>query len=93
MVGHPHGPGAGKGRVIFLVLQEMGLMVAAGMALGALLIAFLTRFVASRLYGLSALDPLTIFLAALYLDRGGRSRRLRSRLARRASEPDERPAV
>jgi hypothetical protein len=37
-------------------------MVAAGMAVDALLTAFLTRFVASRLYGLSALDPLTIFL-------------------------------
>ena len=42
-------------------------MVAAGMAVGALLTAFLTRFVASRLYGLSALDPLTIFLAACIL--------------------------
>jgi ABC-type antimicrobial peptide transport system permease subunit len=59
--------GAGKGRVIFLVLREMGLMVAAGMAVGALLTAFLTRFVASRLYGLSALDPVTIFLAACIL--------------------------
>jgi ABC-type antimicrobial peptide transport system permease subunit len=33
--------GAGKGRVIFLVLRETGLMVAAGMAVDALLTAFL----------------------------------------------------
>jgi putative ABC transport system permease protein len=59
--------GAGKARVIFLVLREMGLMMAAGMAVGALLTAFLTRFVASRLYSLSALDPLTIFLAVSIL--------------------------
>jgi hypothetical protein len=37
-------------------------MVATGMAVDALLTAFLYSFVASRLYGLSALDPLTIFL-------------------------------
>jgi putative ABC transport system permease protein len=55
--------GAGRGRVMRLILWEMGVMIAIGIGLGAILTAAGTRFVASRLYGLTALDPLTILSA------------------------------
>jgi len=56
--------GAGKTRVIRLILREMGVMILIGMVLGLVLAGLGTRFVASRLYGLGALDPLTILAAA-----------------------------
>ena len=56
--------GAGRTRVIHLILREMGVMVLIGLILGLVLAGVGTRFVASRLYGLGALDPLTILAAA-----------------------------
>ena len=56
--------GAGRGRVIRLILHEVGVMMLIGFALGLVLTAVATRFIATRLYGLSPLDPLTIFSAA-----------------------------
>jgi len=55
--------GAGRGTVINLILREMGAMIVIGVILGMIFASVGTRFVASRLYGLSALDPLTIFSA------------------------------
>jgi predicted permease len=56
--------GAGRSRVIRLILREMGVMILIGLALGFVFAGVGTRFVASRLYGLGALDPLTILAAA-----------------------------
>jgi ABC-type antimicrobial peptide transport system permease subunit len=50
--------------VIRLILREMGVMILIGLALGFVFAGVGTRFVASRLYGLGALDPLTILAAA-----------------------------
>ncbi|HZD96104.1 MAG TPA: FtsX-like permease family protein, partial [Candidatus Sulfotelmatobacter sp.] len=55
--------GAGPAKVIGMVLRETGTMLAVGAALGIALIAASTRLIASRLYGLSTLDPLTIVAA------------------------------
>src|SRR5579864_9723 len=59
--------GAGKTRVIRLILREMGVMILIGLGLGLVFAGLGTRFVASRLYGLGALDPLTILAAAATL--------------------------
>ena len=55
--------GAAPGRVIGLVLRETGMMLAIGAALGIVLTIVSARLIAGRLYGLSALDPLTILSA------------------------------
>lgn len=52
--------GAGKGSVIGMVLRETGMMILLGMAAGIGATLGLTRLIANRLYGLSAMDPLTI---------------------------------
>lgn len=59
--------GASRPRVIHLILREMGVMVLIGLVLGLLFAGVGTRFVASKLYGLGALDPLTILAAAALL--------------------------
>jgi ABC-type antimicrobial peptide transport system permease subunit len=56
--------GAGRDRVVLLILREVGVMMLIGLALGMVLTGVGTRFIASRLYDLSPLDPLTIFSAA-----------------------------
>ncbi|HKR93726.1 MAG TPA: FtsX-like permease family protein, partial [Candidatus Angelobacter sp.] len=56
--------GAGRNRVVLLILREVGVMMLIGLALGMILTGVSTRFITSRLYGLSPLDPLTIFSAA-----------------------------
>jgi ABC-type antimicrobial peptide transport system permease subunit len=56
--------GAGRGRVVVLIVREVGVMMLIGLALGMVLTGVSTRFIAARLYGLSPLDPLTIFSAA-----------------------------
>jgi len=55
--------GAGKGRIIGLILRETAIMIASGVVLGIGLIFASTRLIATRLYGLSALDPATIAAA------------------------------
>ncbi|HZI58316.1 MAG TPA: ABC transporter permease [Verrucomicrobiae bacterium] len=57
--------GAAPGRVIGMVLQETGVMLAIGAALGVALTIACTRVIAGQLYGLSTLDPLTILSAVL----------------------------
>ena len=56
--------GAGRDRVVLLILREVGVMMLIGLALGMILTGVSTRFIVSWLYGLSPLDPLTIFSAA-----------------------------
>jgi predicted lysophospholipase L1 biosynthesis ABC-type transport system permease subunit len=52
--------GAGKVRVVAMILRETGTMMLIGVIAGAVATAFAARLVASRLYGLSVLDPLTV---------------------------------
>jgi putative ABC transport system permease protein len=52
--------GATRGSVLRLVLAESGRLVTAGLVIGAGAAILLARFVSSRLYGISATDPLTI---------------------------------
>jgi len=55
--------GAGHGRVIGMIFKETGLLICAGMLAGVAAVFATTRLVASRLYGLTALDPATIAIA------------------------------
>jgi len=57
--------GAPRGNVVWLVLRETLWMVAIGIAIGLPAALAATRLISSRLYGLSATDPLTIIVAAL----------------------------
>lgn len=59
--------GAGRGRVIAMILQETSVMIVIGMITGVLAATATTRLIKTRLYGLSALDPLTIVAAACIL--------------------------
>ncbi|MBV9224246.1 MAG: FtsX-like permease family protein [Acidobacteriaceae bacterium] len=52
--------GADKANVIGMVLRETGIMIFLGMTAGVGATFGLTRLIANRLYGLSAMDPLTI---------------------------------
>ena len=55
--------GAGKSRVVAMILRETGIMILIGVAVGAAATAGAARLVASRLYGLSVIDPLTVATA------------------------------
>ncbi len=59
--------GAGRGRVIGMILRETGVMIAIGMAAGIAAAAASTRLVAAQLYGLTAMDPETVAGAAALL--------------------------
>lgn len=59
--------GAGRGRVLTMILKETGFMIAIGLVAGMIAVFATTRLIAARLYGLSALDPLTIVAAACIL--------------------------
>ena len=59
--------GAAPGRVLGFVLRRVALQVGLGVVIGALMSWWLSRFVASLLFGLDARDPLTIGLAVLVL--------------------------
>jgi predicted permease len=52
--------GAGKGRVIQMILRETGVMIAIGVVAGVILTAIGVQLVKSRLYGLGALDPAAV---------------------------------
>jgi predicted permease len=52
--------GAGRASVVGMVLKEIGIMIAVGMAAGIVATIGLTRLIASHLYGLNAIDPVTI---------------------------------
>lgn len=55
--------GAGRGRVLRMVLRESAVLVTVGVAAGAALAIFLSRYAESLLFGLTPNDPLTIVLA------------------------------
>jgi predicted permease len=59
--------GAQPSRVLWLVMKECALLVAAGLAIGIPLTLASTRIVASQLFELSPMDPLTIALASVAL--------------------------
>src|ERR1700675_2099403 len=59
--------GAEQARVLRMVLGEVSLLIAIGIAVGLGVAMATTRFVASFLYGLLPNDPLTLFLAAAVL--------------------------
>jgi predicted permease len=55
--------GAGKNRVIGMILRETGVMIVIGVAVGLAATLGAAQLVASRLYGLSTWDPLTLVAA------------------------------
>lgn len=55
--------GAGRGRVLGMVLRESAALVTIGVAAGAGLAVFLSRYAESQLFGLTANDPVTITLS------------------------------
>jgi hypothetical protein len=59
--------GAGKGRVIRLVLAEAGLLLAVGLGVGAILALWAAGAAASLLFGLAPHDPVTMVSAMLIL--------------------------
>jgi ABC-type antimicrobial peptide transport system permease subunit len=59
--------GAFQKDVIWMVMREVLVLVAVGIAIGLAAAAGLTRFVQTQLYGMSAHDPLTLAMAALGL--------------------------
>jgi len=59
--------GASAGTVMRLVLARAAVLVGAGVAVGALLCLWASRFAATLVYGVSARDPLTFVTAVLVL--------------------------
>lgn len=52
--------GAGKGRVIQMILRETGVMIVIGVVVGVIFTAIGVQLIKSNLYGLGALDPLAV---------------------------------
>lgn len=59
--------GASRSRAVWTAALPGIVLTAAGLAFGLALSALSTRFLASRIFGVEALDPLTFLLAALFL--------------------------
>jgi ABC-type antimicrobial peptide transport system permease subunit len=59
--------GAERQTVVWLVLREVAVLVAIGLAIGVPAALGLSRVVSSQLFGLSPRDPLTLALAVLML--------------------------
>ena len=59
--------GAGKGRVIQMILRETGVMIVLGVVVGVFFTAVGVQLIKSNLFGLSALDPLTVLSAVAIL--------------------------
>ncbi len=59
--------GAQQSGVLWLVMKECAVLVAAGLGIGIPLALASTRIIASQLFELSAMDPLTIALASVAL--------------------------
>ena len=59
--------GAEPGRVLRMVMGEVGLLIGVGLALGLALTLATTRLVASFLYGMTPRDPMTLSLAVALL--------------------------
>jgi ABC-type antimicrobial peptide transport system permease subunit len=77
--------GAQRHQVLMMVLRETALLAAAGIVIGIVAAAGLTRYIGSMLYGLKSSDPLTlcsavVLLLAVALIAGWRPARRASRL-------------
>lgn len=59
--------GAGKGRVIQMILRETGVMIVIGVMAGVIFTAIGVQLIKSNLYGLGALDPLAVAAAVAIL--------------------------
>ncbi|MEX2283207.1 MAG: ABC transporter permease [Gemmatimonadota bacterium] len=59
--------GATRGRVVQMVLGEGVALAVAGVALGLIASAWLTRFLAAQLYGVQRLDPVTFVIVPIIL--------------------------
>jgi ABC-type antimicrobial peptide transport system permease subunit len=59
--------GAQQRDVLWMVLREILLLVAVGIAIGVPVALAASRLIASQLYGVKPADPLTIFVAALVM--------------------------
>jgi ABC-type antimicrobial peptide transport system permease subunit len=59
--------GASRSRAVWTAALPGIVLTAARLAFGLALSALSTRFLASRIFGVEALDPLTFLLAALFL--------------------------
>lgn len=59
--------GAAKGTIARMILRETAFIVAIGLAVGLIATVAATRLVATKLYGIGAMDPVTIAAAALLL--------------------------
>jgi predicted permease len=59
--------GAAQSRVLRMVLREVALLIAMGLAIGLLAVVGTTRFVENFLYGMKANDPWTLAAAAAVL--------------------------
>jgi len=59
--------GAGRGRVVKMILRETGVMIVIGAVAGVVLTAIGVQVMKSKLYGLGALDPLTVLVATAIL--------------------------
>jgi ABC-type antimicrobial peptide transport system permease subunit len=59
--------GAQRSGILWLVMNECALLVAAGLGIGFPLTLALMRVIASQLFGVSSMDPLTIALVSVAL--------------------------
>ncbi|MGO8733510.1 MAG: ADOP family duplicated permease [Terriglobia bacterium] len=59
--------GAHRRQILYMVLQQSVVLVAAGTVLGLLAAIATTRLIRSELYGLRPTDPLTLALAAMFM--------------------------
>jgi predicted permease len=59
--------GAGKGRVIQMILRETGMMIVFGVVAGVIFTAIGVQLIKSTLFGLGVLDPLTVLSAIAIL--------------------------
>ena len=59
--------GAFQGHVIWLVMQEVVMLVGIGIVVGLAAALGLTRFVQSQLFGIQSTDPLTLTMATIGL--------------------------
>ncbi len=59
--------GAGRGRVVNMILRETGVMIAIGVTAGVIFTAIGVQLVKSRLYGLGLLDPWAVLTAVVIL--------------------------
>jgi ABC-type antimicrobial peptide transport system permease subunit len=59
--------GAEQGNVVWLIMQEVLLLVGAGILIGVPLAVGLSRFIKSQLFGMAPNDPITLISATLTL--------------------------